>query len=221
MLLLHAWAESRQAFDPLVAALPSSVRVMALDQRGHGEADAPETGYSLADFADDVAAFIEAAELPPVVLFGASSGGYVAQQVAVAHPEQVAGLVLAGSPRTLQGRPPFATEVERLRDPVPETWVRNSLAWFPLVQPVPHSYIDDRVRDGVRTPAHVWRETFRGLCTAVPPTDAGTITCPTLIVCGDSDELLGEQQQDLARAISPSRLVAYEDTGTSSSGSSP
>ena len=47
------------------------------------------------------------------VLFGSSSGGYVAQQVAIRNPECVAGLVLVGSPRTLQGRPAFADEVER------------------------------------------------------------------------------------------------------------
>ena len=49
---------------------------------------------------------------------------------------------------------------------------------------------------------------------AVPPTDTGTITCPTLIVWGDQDQLLSrEQQDDLASAIPGSELVAYEDTG--------
>jgi rifampin ADP-ribosylating transferase len=143
-----------------------------------------------------------------------SSGGYVAQQVAVANPQRVAGLVLVGSPRTLQGRPRFADEVDQLLDPVPESWVRDSLAWFPRFHDVPQSYIDDRVRDGARTPAHVWRETFDGLCAALPPTDTGTITCRTLIVWGDRDELLSrEQQEDLANAIPDSQLVAYENTG--------
>ena len=90
-----------------------------------------------------------------------------------------------GSPRTLRGRPPFADEVDQLRDPVPQSWVRDSLTWFPLLHGVPRSYVEDRVTDGVRTPARVWRETFQGLCDAVPPTDTGTITCPTLIVWGD------------------------------------
>lgn len=46
VLLLHAWGESRRAFDRLVALLPGTVRLMALDQRGHGDADVPDTGYS-------------------------------------------------------------------------------------------------------------------------------------------------------------------------------
>lgn len=214
VLLLHAWGESRRAFDPLVALLPDTVRLMAIDQRGHGDADVPDTGYSLAHFAGDVDAFMDAAALSSAILVGVSSGGYVAQQVAVTHPRRAAGLVLIGSPRTLQGRPPFAARVEQLHDPVPASWVRESLSWFPTFHDVPPWYIDDRVRDGARIPAHVWRETFTGLCAAAPPTDTGTITAPTLIVWGGRDDLLSrEQQEDLASAIPGSELVTYENTG--------
>jgi rifampin ADP-ribosylating transferase len=190
------------------------VRATALDQRGHGDADRPRAGYSVAEFADDVVAFMDAVGLTSAVLLGSSSGGYVAQQVAVSHPHRVAGLVLVGSPRSLQGRPAFADEVERLTDPIDAVWVRESLTWFPRFHEVPEWYIDDRVRDGAYIPAHVWRETFDGLCSAAPPTDTATITCPALIVCGERDDLLGrEQEEALADAIPGSHLVVYENTG--------
>src|SRR3954467_1913448 len=153
VVLLHAWAESRRSFDRLGAALPPSVYALAFDQRGHGDADRPADGYSLRDAAADVAAFLDAVGLSRAVLLGSSSGGYVAQQVAADHPTRVAGLVLVGTPRSLQGRPPFADEVDRLRDPVDPAWVRASLTWFPLVQPVPEWYLEDRVADGARVPA--------------------------------------------------------------------
>ena len=92
--------------------------------------------------------------------------------------------------------------------------MRESLTWFPRFHQVPQWYIDDRVRDGVRIPANVWRDTFNGLITARPPTDAGTIAAPTLIIWGDRDELLTQKQEAaLAAAIPASRLVTYEDTG--------
>lgn len=214
VLLLHAWGESRGAFDRLVALLPDTVRLMAVDQRGHGDADVPDTGYSLAHFAGDVEAFMDATDVSSAILVGVSSGGYVAQQVAVNDPRRVAGLVLIGSPRTLQGRPSFADQVEQLLDPVPESWVRECLTWFPTFHDVPEAYIEDRVRDGARIPAHVWRETFTGLCTATPPTDTGTITAPTLVVWGGRDDLLDRQQRDdLASAIPNSKVVTYEDAG--------
>lgn len=214
VLLLHAWGESRGSFDRLLPLLPNTVRAIALDQRGHGDAERPKTGYSVAEFADDVVALMDALGLSSAVLLGSSSGGYVAQQVAVTNPRRVAGLVLVGSPRSLQGRPSFADEVDQLSDPVDAAWVRGSLTWFPLFHEVPESYIEDRVQDGTRIPAHVWRESFNGLCDAVPPTDTATITSPTLIVWGDRDELLSrEQEEDLAVSIPGSRLVVYENTG--------
>jgi len=194
--------------------LGDAVHAVAVDQRGHGEADRPRTGYSLAALAEDIVAFMDAVGLPSAVLLGSSSGGYLAQQVAAISPHRVAGLVLVGSPRSLQGRPPFADEVDQLSDPVDEDWVRDSLTWFPRSHPVPEWYLEDRVRDGARIPAHVWRETFNGLCEATPPSDAASITSPTLILWGGRDELLPrEQQDDLARAIPGSRMIVYADTG--------
>ena len=214
LLLLHPWGEARGCFDRLVPFLPGSARSIALDQRGHGDSDRPRLGYALTDFAADVVAFMDALDVRAAVLVGSSSGGYVAQQVALTHPERVAGLVLVGSPRSLRGRPDFADEVEELADPVDPAWVRESLTWFRLHHPVPASYVEDRVADGARIPAHVWREELAGLVTAVPPTEAGSIDVPTLLLWGERDDLLSRADQEaLAEVIPGARLVTYAETG--------
>jgi pimeloyl-ACP methyl ester carboxylesterase len=214
VVLLHAWGESLGSFDRLLPALPERIHALAPDQRGHGGADKPPYDYALIDYADDVVAFLDEVGLASAVLVGSSSGGYVAQQVAVSSPQRVAGLVLVGAPRSLRGRPSFADEVDRLTDPVDPAWVKASLEWFPRHHEVPEWYLEERVEDGVRMPAHVWRQALDGLCTAVPPTEAGTIAAPTLIIWGGRDELLSRADQEaLAAAIPGSRLVVYEDTG--------
>ncbi len=213
VVLLHPWGESRQSFDRLVPLLPDGVRAIALDQRGHGDAERPTSGYSLAEAGDDVVAFLDALDLTSAVLVGSSSGGYVAQQVAVTRPDRVTGLVLLGSPRSLQEPPSFAAEVDRLTDPVDSEWVREALAWFPLHHPVPRWYLDDRVRDGAGIPAHVWRAVLHGLVEATPPTDRGPITAPTLLICGELDDLVGDDQAAIAAAARDARTVVYEDTG--------
>jgi pimeloyl-ACP methyl ester carboxylesterase len=214
VLLLHAWGESLGCFDRLLPLVPPRVRLVAMDQRGHGAAGKPADGYALADFAADIEAFMDALELPSAVLAGSSSGGYVAQQVAVSSPHRVSGLVLIGAPRSLRGRPPFADEVDRLTDPVDRDWVRGSLAWFSFFHAIPDWYIEDRIDDGVRMPAHVWRLALAGLCEAPPPTETGSINTPTLILWGGRDALLPrEDEESLAAAIPGSRLAVYEDTG--------
>ncbi|GAA4682971.1 3-oxoadipate enol-lactonase [Phytohabitans rumicis] len=214
VVLLHAWGESLGSFDRLMPALPESIRALAPDQRGHGGADKPPYGYDLSDYAGDVEAFLDEVGVASAVLVGSSSGGYVAQQVAVSCPHRVSGLVLVGTPRSLRERPPFADDVDKLTDPVDRAWVKASLEWFPRHHDVPEWYLDDRVDDGVRMPAHVWRKALDGLCTAAPPSEAGTIAAPTLIIWGGRDELLPRAEQEaLAAAIPGSRLVVYEDTG--------
>src|SRR5918997_1859512 len=113
VLLLHGWAGSRRSFAALLPLLSRRVRTVAVDLRGHGDADKPPDGYALPTLAADVAAVLDAMDIGRAVLVGASSGGYVAQQVAVSAPDRVAALVLAGAPHDLRGRPPFAHRLQQ------------------------------------------------------------------------------------------------------------
>ena len=45
--------------------------------------------------------------------------------------------------------------------------------WFPRFHGIPDWYIENRVDDGVRMPASVWRQSLNGLCTSVPPDRGG------------------------------------------------
>jgi pimeloyl-ACP methyl ester carboxylesterase len=201
-----SWAcSSMPGTAPLIDTTLATPRLRSTDK--------PADGYALVNLADDIEAFMDAVGLQSAVLLGPSSGGYVAQQVAGQVPRRV-GLVLVGAPRSLQGWPAFADEVDRLTDPVDPTWVEESVTWFPRYHDVPDWYIKDRLRDGLRVLAHVWMAGLAGLTTAVPPSESGTITAPTLIIWGERDELLPPQDGYLlAAAIPGSRLIAYEDTG--------
>jgi rifampin ADP-ribosylating transferase len=185
-----------------------------MDQRGHGFSDKPTHGYTLAEAAADAVAFLDALELSDAVVLGSSSGGYVAQQVALTRPERVRALILVGSPRSLQGRPHFADEVDQLTDPIDRAWVEASMQWFPRYREIPDWYLEDRIEDGVRVPADIWRRSLTGLLEARPPTEAGAIAAPTLVIWGGRDELLPfADQEAMVAAIPGARLVVYDDTG--------
>lgn len=213
LLLLHAWGESRRSFGRLIASLPTFAMV-APDLRGHGEADKPESGYALSEVVGDVVALLDALDVQRAHVLGSSSGGYVAQQLVVTHPDLVASLILVGAPLSLQGKPPFADTVEGLEDPISEDWVRESLSWYRLLHAVPASYIEDRVKDGLAMPASIWKASLRGFYEAVPPTETGHISVPTLMLWGAHDHLVPRQHQEtLARRINGARLKIYGDTG--------
>jgi pimeloyl-ACP methyl ester carboxylesterase len=74
-------------------------RVIRYDQRGTGASDWIENWnrdnpYSLLDMADDVVAILAELSVSRAHLVGLSLGGFVAQEVAIAHPDRVASLTL-------------------------------------------------------------------------------------------------------------------------------
>lgn len=80
------------------------------------------------------------------------------------------------------------------------------------MQPVPADYLADRIDDGVRMPARVWRDALAGLSEAVPPTEAGIIAVPTLVIHGGQDRLIPVSEADrLVATIPGARLIVYPD----------
>ena len=68
--------------------LTSRFRVTAFDQRGLGQTDKPAGDYSMADYADDAAALMQALDLNSAMVLGISFGGMVAQELALRHPDR-------------------------------------------------------------------------------------------------------------------------------------
>jgi len=75
--------------------LAESGRVMAYDLRGHGYSDAPATGYTSLDHAEDLIALLDVLEISRARLVGHSFGAVIAVHAAVIAPERVEALVLS------------------------------------------------------------------------------------------------------------------------------
>jgi pimeloyl-ACP methyl ester carboxylesterase len=95
VVLLHGLASSCRIFDLCAPLLAASRRVVAYDQRGHGQTAKPETDYQTETFVADGVGLAEALELKePYVLAGHSWGASIALAWAVRHPERVRAVVL-------------------------------------------------------------------------------------------------------------------------------
>jgi pimeloyl-ACP methyl ester carboxylesterase len=68
--------------------------VLAFDNRGAGRSDKPAVDYSIPLFSDDTAALMASLDIRNAHVIGISMGGYIAQELAVNHPEMVRNLVL-------------------------------------------------------------------------------------------------------------------------------
>jgi len=94
LLFLHYWGGSARTWQAVASQLSTDFRCIAYDQRGWGESDAPEQGYSIGDLALDARHIIEALHVRRYVLVGHSMGGKIAQFLAAKRPPGLAGLVL-------------------------------------------------------------------------------------------------------------------------------
>ena len=93
LVALHAhWMEGR-TFASLATALAPEWRVIAPDQRGHGDSDHAST-YTRSDYLADLHRLLIHLGLEKVVMLGNSLGGVNAYQFAARYPERVRGLII-------------------------------------------------------------------------------------------------------------------------------
>ena len=95
LVLLHGYTGHARSWDAFAEAMTASYRVLALDQRGHGESQwaAPDK-YSTSEMVADLEAFVDAMGLDEFVLLGLSMGGIVSFGYAGRRPMQLSRLVI-------------------------------------------------------------------------------------------------------------------------------
>ncbi|RVD37785.1 alpha/beta hydrolase, partial [Mesorhizobium sp. M8A.F.Ca.ET.023.02.2.1] len=87
MLFFHGITSNSAVFTPLMARLSDRFTTVAVDQRGHGLSDKPESGYEANDYADDIAGLIRTLDRGPAILVGHSLGARNSVTAAVRYPD--------------------------------------------------------------------------------------------------------------------------------------
>jgi non-heme chloroperoxidase len=218
LLFIHGWPDSWYSWSRVLQFLPATYQAYAFDQRGFGDSERPDDGYTIDHFVADAVAFLDAVGLARVTLVGHSFGSFVARRVAEVHPERVAGLVLIGSALTPDNE--VTREVLEVAQSleeglVPLEFVREFQA-STLHISVPEAFFEGLVAESRKAPARVWRSSFDNLLTFDDADQLGSITAPSLIIWGDHDGLFPlEQQERLAATIPGAQLTIYPESGHS------
>ncbi|MFE4618044.1 alpha/beta fold hydrolase [Streptomyces sp. NPDC056747] len=202
-LLLHGLAGHAGEWDATARALrEAGYRVLALDQRGHGNSERRPEDVSRAAYVADVVAVVRELGLQRPVLIGQSLGGHTALLTAAAHPELPSALVLveagpggsnpdvqAGIAEWFAAWPvPFPTREAAVaflgggKRPVGEGWA---------------SGLEERA-DGLwpRFDADVMVRSLDDNATRAFWDEWAAITCPTLAVLGQGEQggIIGDEE---------------------------
>ena len=235
LVLLHGFTGHARTWDDFAASVADGFRVLALDQRGHGDSDrAPHGDYRIATMAQDVAAFADALCPGPFRLVGLSMGGRVAIAYAGSHGGRVERLVLVDIGPEIA--PEGGARVQTTVANVPEELASEEQACRLLRAASPRysdSLIRHRVKHGfnrlpggrlawkydkaLRTQA---REGRRDMPDLWP--DLARIVCPTLVVRGiESDVLSPQIAKRMLETLPDGRLMEIPDAGHTVPGDQP
>ncbi|MQY18184.1 alpha/beta fold hydrolase [Nocardia macrotermitis] len=212
IVLIHGWSCCLEYWNPQINAFADEFRVVAYDQRGHGESEWGTRAFGAEQLAEDLSAVLDAVLRPGqrAVLVGHSMGGMTIQAWAQRYPEQVAQrasavLLATTAARQIPGRATIIPIIgEHLPTPV---WIAQTIFGAPV--PIPGIALtrkllqsrimtpdcDPEVADFALSITRSCRPTVRGavardLATLDLGAAASNITVPTSVVAGEHDKLL-------------------------------
>jgi pimeloyl-ACP methyl ester carboxylesterase len=225
IVLLHGLSSMGRIWDPLGSTLQKHYRVIALDQRGHGDTSWPaEPAYSTDEYVNDLEALVDLWGLDRFVLIGLSMGGSNAMAYAARNPQRVTHLVPVDiRPRINREKNPSrevdkhvaehghpllpdheaALQLVRLTNKItPDEALRHRLRH--LLKQLPDGRWTNKHDPRVSyywQPANLWDE-------------LGKITAPVLIVRGGKSYVLNEDAAERMRAAFPNaEHIVIEEAG--------
>lgn len=212
LLLLHAAMGHAKRYYAWVPRLSRHYRVVRLDLRGHGASQVPppDSPLDMDRLVKDTIELLDHLGCKAPHIVGNSAGGYVAQNLAMEHPDRLTSLMLFGStpglknsqaaswlPRVAkEGLRPFLADTISDRFPLDRTDPRQ-IEWF----------LDEAAKNDVPYLAR-----FIGLMTTLEWSDQlHRIKCPTLVVYPGAETVGSTHNYDAMRdRIADVEVISYE-----------
>ena len=223
LLMINGFRRSRVVWlDGVLKPLAERFQLILMDNRGTGESDKPQDGYSIEAFADDCAGVIDALGLPRVHVFGVSMGGMIAQRLATRHPHKVHGLALGCTNCGRGGSILPEKRIGELLRLLPNDTMdarevarrQEELYYMPGFRESRRVLIDGLYELVNRnpTPPHAVRGHLKAIDAFEACADLARIKAPTLVIAGAGDPLIpAENSRLIAGRIPAAQLVLLPD----------
>jgi pimeloyl-ACP methyl ester carboxylesterase len=220
LTLLHGgWLDSR-AWRKHLPKLGESYLTLVPDLRGYGRSTHPDEPWSLAAWGGDVVGMWDEVGVERSHLVGVSVGGLVALELATAHPDRVADLVLVSTTSRFDddARAAFLSAAENFDADEYEAALAQHLRsafteTFRKDHPDEVKAYQAMARE---TPQISARNTMLTLVTADFRSALPGIVAPTLVITGDHDAVTGgHHPEDLLAGIPGSASSVFAGAGHS------
>lgn len=97
VIFVHGVVTTSNIFPTFLNAFSPDYRGIAVDLRGYGDSDKPDSGFTIHQFATDLVRLADALGIEKPIWVGVSMGGMILQRLALDHPSRVRALVLVST----------------------------------------------------------------------------------------------------------------------------
>ncbi len=209
IVLVHGAGGNHLYWPPEIRRL-RGIRVFAPDLPGHGKSEGPGE-QSIQSYQDTLLRWLDFIGLQKIILVGHSMGGAIALRFASLHPERVAGLGLISTGARLKVHPSLIESAAGRGS--------NETAIEFIIE---QSFSDQANPRLVNQAAQRFKETRPSVlhgdflaCEAFDMRqELGTLSMPTLVLCGDQDRMTPLRfSQYLARQLPNAELEIIREAG--------
>lgn len=193
--------------------------VIAFDNRGAGRSDKPDSEYTVSLLASDAYELLRALGVTHAHVLGISLGGFIAQQLALDHPEMIRKLVLCS---TSHGGPDMILPKGEILQFMAfgagkDTFQRGlELAFSPdylAKHPEEIAKITERMRRNPQ-PRYAYLRQFMAPLTFNSEPYLDKLTMPVLVMAGEADQVVPvENSRRLAEKLPHATLVTFPGAG--------
>lgn len=198
LILSNSLGTSMAMWEPQLAALGQSFRVIRYDTRGHGKSDVPAGAYSLDRLGRDVLELADALGIRTFAFCGLSLGGMVAQWLGWRAPERLERLVIANSAPFMGPPSSWDTRIDTVREEGMKSMAEPVLErWFtPAFRAKP-----ENTQGILQVLLATSPEGYAGCSAAIRDMDMrallGLVRVPTLVIGGTEDPATPPDQAKL------------------------
>lgn len=194
-----------------IPELSKHFTVIAFDNRGAGRSDKPEIEYSIRLFADDTAGLMNFLGIPKAHILGISMGGYIAQELAINHPDKVNGLILGctscGGSRAVSMSEERMEKFAANKGLTPEQILRKDMDLYfsdRFVREHPER-IEEFVNISFRyyQPADAFFRQLNACLNHDTADRVSKVSSPTLLMTGDDDHLVPSENSRILKELMP------------------
>jgi len=220
LLMIAGLGHSSAIWFLQVPEFSKHFKTIIFDNRGVGNSDKPDEPYSIAMMAADALGLLDHLGIERAHVLGASMGGYIAQELAIEHPERVRKLVLLcthyGGPEYLELTGDLWKEILDVAGLSLEEIYRRGVRYS--TTPEFFAENEEMVEKLVRLrlenpqPAYAFQRQFAAAAAFYSKDRLQRIQAPTLVLAGREDHVVPlELVKRLAEAIPNAQLKVIDN----------